>query len=104
MLPTSPPAAAVIIVGNWLATMRHEGLVNGAYQMAPVGNFIVAVMGPIIDPKYHEVGLELRVVLQQLCTAKCGYAELRLLDSACTGCSAAVFMRTAGLAIACQAV
>lgn len=28
---------AVIIVGNWLATMRHEGLVNGAYQMAPVG-------------------------------------------------------------------
>ena len=104
MLPTSPPAAAVIIVGNWLATMRHEGLVNGAYQMAPVGNFIVAVMGPIIDPKYHEVGLELGVALQQLCTAKCGHAELRLLDSASTGCSAAVFMRTAGLVIACQAV
>lgn len=95
---------AVIIVGNWLATMRHEGLVNGAYQMAPVGelrsaarefpppvqlivgqgvamqwrasapsartvppaltmhallapagNFIVAVMGPLLDPGYFEV-------------------------------------------------
>ena len=48
-------SAAVIIVGNWLASLRHEGLVNGAYLMAPVGNFIVAVMGPLLDPKYHEV-------------------------------------------------
>lgn len=46
---------SVIIVGNWLATMRHEGLVNGAFQMAPVGNFIVAVMGPLLDPGYFEV-------------------------------------------------
>jgi tellurite resistance protein len=46
---------AIIIVGNWLATIRHEGHVNGGYQMAPIGCFIVAVMGPIIDPGYHEV-------------------------------------------------
>lgn len=35
----------MIITGNWLSTMRHEGLVNGGYQMAPVGCFVVAVMG-----------------------------------------------------------
>ncbi|PSC70111.1 C4-dicarboxylate ABC transporter [Micractinium conductrix] len=46
---------SVMIVGNWLASMRHEGLVNGAFMMAPVGNFIVAVMGPLLDSGYHEV-------------------------------------------------
>ena len=69
MLPPPFAAVAVIIVGNWLATMRHEGLVNGAYQMAPVGNFIVAVMGPIIDPRYHEVG-------GTAATVDCGRAAL----------------------------
>jgi hypothetical protein len=79
--------SAVIIVGNWLSTMRHEGTVNGAFQMwvcctagckpavwagghpspslrptsallpcrAPIGCFITAVVGPLIDPKYTEV-------------------------------------------------
>lgn len=41
----NPAPQTVITVGNWLSTMRHEGLVNGGYQMAPVGCFIVAVMG-----------------------------------------------------------
>ena len=47
----------MIIIGNWLATLRHEGLVNGAFLMAPVGNLIAAVMGPIIDPSYVWVGI-----------------------------------------------
>lgn len=45
----------VIIVGEWLATIRHEGHVNGAFQMGPVGNLIVAIVGPIVDPRYRDV-------------------------------------------------
>ena len=47
---------AIIIVGNWLSRMRHDGLVSGAYQMPPVGLFIVAVVGPLLEPGYYQVG------------------------------------------------
>jgi len=43
---------AVVTVGNWAATLRHEGHVNGAWMMAPVGLYIFAVVGPIVDPSY----------------------------------------------------
>ena len=46
---------AVITVGNWLSTLRHDGHMNGAWMMAPVGLLIYAVVGPIIDPSYTEV-------------------------------------------------
>ena len=46
---------AVIIVGNWLSTMRHDGQMNGAWLMAPVGLYIYAVLGPIIDRSYTQV-------------------------------------------------
>jgi tellurite resistance protein TehA-like permease/glutaredoxin len=46
---------AVIIVGNWLSTLRHDGHANGAWLMAPVGLYIYSVVGPIIDPSYREV-------------------------------------------------
>lgn len=46
---------AVIIVGNWLSTLRHDGHMNGAWLMAPVGLYIYAVLGPIIDESYRQV-------------------------------------------------
>lgn len=46
---------SVIIVGNWLSTMRHDGHVNGAWQMAPVGLYIASVVGPIVDQRYTEI-------------------------------------------------
>ncbi len=46
---------AVIIVGNWLSTLRHDGQMNGAWLMAPVGLYIYSVVGPIIDPSYTQV-------------------------------------------------
>jgi hypothetical protein len=52
---SSGAALAVVIVGNWLATPRHEGHVNGAWLMAPVGLFIHAVVGPLVDERYTYV-------------------------------------------------
>jgi len=46
---------AVITVGNWLSTMRHDGHMNGSWMMAPVGLYIYAVVGPIIDRGYTQV-------------------------------------------------
>lgn len=46
---------SIIIVGNWLSTMRHDGHFNGAWQMAPVGLYIASVVGPIVDPRYTQV-------------------------------------------------
>jgi len=46
---------AIIIIGNILSTIRHPGHLNGAWQMAPVGLYIAAVVGPIVDPSYTEV-------------------------------------------------
>lgn len=46
---------AVITVGNWLSTLRHDGHINGAFLMAPTGLYIHAIVGPIIDPSYLEV-------------------------------------------------
>jgi len=48
-------ALAVITIGNWLSTLRHDGHMNGSWMMAPVGLFIFAVVGPIIDPGYTQV-------------------------------------------------
>lgn len=38
---------AVIIVGEWLSRMKHDGAVNGAFQVSPVrGRFrMLAVAG-----------------------------------------------------------
>lgn len=41
----------VIIVGEWLATIRHEGHVNGSFQMGPVGNLIVAIVSCVNSHK-----------------------------------------------------
>lgn len=46
---------SVIIVGNWLSTLRHDGHANGAWMMSPVGLYIFSVVGPIIDPSYTQV-------------------------------------------------
>ena len=46
---------AVIVVGNWNATARHDGHVNGAMMMPPVGLFVCSIVGPIIDPSYTEI-------------------------------------------------
>jgi tellurite resistance protein len=46
---------AVIVVGNWLSTARHEGHVTGAMAMPPVGLFVAAIVGPIVDPAYTDV-------------------------------------------------
>lgn len=46
---------AVIIVGNWMATMRHEGHFNGAWLMSPVGLYIASVVGPIVDVRYTQI-------------------------------------------------
>jgi len=46
---------AIILVGNWMATLRHDGHVNGGWMMPPVGLYIAAVTGPIIDPGYTSV-------------------------------------------------
>lgn len=46
---------AVVIVGNWVSTLRHDGHFNGGWQMPPVGLYIASVVGPIIDPRYTQV-------------------------------------------------
>lgn len=46
---------AIIIVGDWLSRLRHDGHVNGAWQMSPVGLYVAAVVGPIVDPRYTEI-------------------------------------------------
>ncbi|KAL4537156.1 hypothetical protein Ndes2526B_g04932 [Nannochloris sp. 'desiccata'] len=46
---------SIIIIGNILSTIRHPGHLNGAWQMAPVGLYIAAVVGPIVDPRYTQV-------------------------------------------------
>ncbi len=46
---------SIIIVGNILSSIRHPGHLNGAWQMAPVGLYIAAVVGPIVDPRYTQV-------------------------------------------------
>lgn len=46
---------AIIIVGNWNATYRHDGHVNGAMMMPPIGLFVCSIVGPIIDRSYIEV-------------------------------------------------
>lgn len=48
-------ALALVIVGNNLSTVRHPGHFNGAWMMAPVGLYIAAVVGPIVDPSYTQV-------------------------------------------------
>ena len=46
---------AIIIVGNLLSTMRHDGHFNGGWQLAPIGLYISAVVGPIVDARYTHV-------------------------------------------------
>mmetsp|Transcript_38079 Transcript_38079/g.84818 ORF Transcript_38079/g.84818 Transcript_38079/m.84818 type:complete len:945 (+) Transcript_38079:211-3045(+) len=41
-------------VGDWLATRKDLEHVNAAWMIMPVSNFVAAMVGPIIDPKYTD--------------------------------------------------
>ena len=51
---------AAILIGLWRPKMPRPAppllpQVNGAYMVAPVGNFVAAVVGPIVDYRYRDV-------------------------------------------------